>query len=183
MQIRSSLRSSSRCIRLLALLLTAGTIRTTAQVPAHSRFDRLVASAESADAAAQAKLGILYYNGRADSHRPDCAEALKWFQRAADQGNAKAQDRIGLMYYYGQGAPQDYAQAAHWYQLAAQSGDYHARLQVSDMYQRGVGVLRDVSESRSDTPSSAAEKDFLTIWEDADPNMLVLLASKSDLQS
>jgi hypothetical protein len=148
MQIHSSLQSSSRCIWLLVLLLTAGTTRTTAQVPAHSRFDRLVASAESGDAAAQAELGILYYNGRTDSHRPDYAEALKWFQRAADQGNAKAQDRIGLMYYYGQGVPQDYAQAAHWYQLAAQGGDHHARRQLSDMYQRGVGVPRDVSESR-----------------------------------
>jgi hypothetical protein len=123
-------------------------MRTTAQAPAHSRFDRLVASAESGDAAAQLELGILYYNGRADSHRADYTEALKWFQRAADQGNAKAQDRIGLMYYNGQGVAQDYAQAAYWYQLAAQAGDLHARLQLSDMYQRGVGVPRDVSESR-----------------------------------
>jgi hypothetical protein len=148
MQIHSSLQSSSWCVWLLVLLLTAGAIRTTAQVPAHSRFDRLVVSAESGDAAAQADLGILYYDGRTDSHRPDYSEALKWFQRAADQGNAKAQDRIGLMYYYGQGVPQDYAQAARWYQLAAQGGDRHARLQLSDMYQRGVGVPRDVSESR-----------------------------------
>jgi hypothetical protein len=123
-------------------------IRTSAQVPAHSRFDRLVASAENGDAAAQVELGVLYYNGRADNHRPDYTEALKWFERAADQGNPKAQDRIALMYYYGQGVPQDYAQAAHWYQLAAQGGDYHARLQLSDMYQRGVGVPRDASESR-----------------------------------
>jgi len=148
MQIHSSLQSSSRCIWLLVLLLTAGTIRTTAQVPAHSRFDRLVASAESGDAAAQAELGILYYNGRTDSHRPDYAEALKWFQRAADQGNAKAQDRIGMMYYAGRGVPQDFAQAAHWYQLAAQGGNYHARLQLSDMYQQGLGVPRDLGESR-----------------------------------
>jgi len=84
MQIHSSPESSSWCIWFLAALLTAGTIRTTAQVPAHSKFDRLVASAENGDAAAQVELGILYYNGMADSPRPDYAEALKWFQRAAD---------------------------------------------------------------------------------------------------
>jgi hypothetical protein len=144
----SSPESSSWCICLLVLLLTAWAIRTSAQVPVRSRFDRLVASAENGDAAAQVELGIFYYNGRSDNHRPDYAEALKWFQRAADQGNPKAQDRIALMYYYGQGVPQDYAQAAHWYQLAAQGGDYHARLQLSDMYQRGIGVPRDASESR-----------------------------------
>ena len=143
-----SLQSSSRCVWLLVLLLAAGTIRTAAQVPAHSRFDRLVASAESGDAAAQVELGILYYSGLADSPRPDYAEALKWFQRAADQGNADAQDRIGLMYYSGKGVPQDFAEAAHWYQLAAQGGNYHARLMLSDMYRGGVGVPRDFGESR-----------------------------------
>jgi TPR repeat protein len=129
-------------------MLTAGTIGTAAQVPAYSRFDRIVASAENGDAASQVELGILYYNGTANSPGPDYAEALKWFQRAADQGNAKAQDRIGLMYYSGKGVPQDYAEAAHWYQLAARGGNFHARLQLSDMYQRGVGVPRDFSESR-----------------------------------
>ena len=130
------------------LLLTAGAIGTAAQAPANSRFDRLVANAEKGDAAAQVELGILYYEGLADSRRPNYAKALEWFQRAADQGDAKAQDRIGLMYYSGKGVPQDFAQAAHWYQLAAQGGNYHARLQLSDMYQRGLGVPRDLSESR-----------------------------------
>jgi tetratricopeptide (TPR) repeat protein len=129
---------------LLVLLLTAGTIRTSAQ----SGFDRLVASAENGDADAQVKLGILYYEGMADSPRPDYAEAMKWFQRAADQGDAEAQDRIGLMYYLGKGVPKDYAEAARWYQLAADRGNYHARLQLSDMYARGVGVPRDRDESR-----------------------------------
>jgi hypothetical protein len=148
MQKHSSPDSLSWCVWFLVLLLTAGAIRTTGQEPAHSRFDRLVASAEKGDANAQVELGILYYEGRTEGHRPDYAEALKWFQLAADQGNAKAQDRMGLMYYSGKGVPQDYAQAAHWYQLAAQGGNYHARLQLSDMYERGIGVPRDSSESK-----------------------------------
>jgi tetratricopeptide (TPR) repeat protein len=148
MQEHSIPKRLSWCIWFLMLLLTAGAIGTAAQTPAPSRFDRLVANAEKGDAAAQVELGILYYEGLADSRRPDYAKALEWFQRAADQGDAKAQDRIGLMYYSGKGVPQDFAQAAHWYQLAAQGGNYHARLQLSDMYQRGLGVPRDLSESR-----------------------------------
>jgi hypothetical protein len=148
MQEHSGPESSSWCIWFLVLLLTAGAIRTTAQLPAQSRFDRLVASAENGDAAAQVELGTLYYNGLAGSPRPDYAEALKWFRRAADQGNANAQDRIGLMYYSGKEVPQDFAEAARWYQLAAQGGNYHARLMLSDMYRGGVGVPRDFSESR-----------------------------------
>ncbi len=148
MQKLSTQASSSWCGWFLVLLLTAGAIGTSAQAPESARFDRLVASAEKGDAHAQVELGILYYEGLADGRRPDYAEALKWFQRAADQGNAKAQDRIGLMYYNGKGVPQDFAEAAHWYQLAAEGGNYHARLQLSDMYQRGVGVPRDSGESR-----------------------------------
>jgi hypothetical protein len=148
MQKHSSPEFSSWRTWWLVLVLTAGTIGAAAQAPANPRFDRIVASAENGDAASQVELGILYFNGTANSPGPDYAEALKWFHRAADQGNAKAQDRIGLMYYSGKGVPQDYAEAAHWYQLAAQGGNFHARLQLSDMYQRGLGVPRDFSESK-----------------------------------
>src|SRR5580698_6481092 len=148
MQKHSSPEFSSWRTWWLVLVLTAGTIGAAAQVPANPRFDRIVAPAENGDAASQVELGILYFNGTANSPGPDYAEALKWFHRAADQGNAKAQDRIGLMYYSGKGVPQDYAEAAHWYQLAAQGGNFHARLQLSNMYQRGLGVPRDLSESR-----------------------------------
>ncbi len=49
----------------------------------------------------------------------DCAEAVGWWRKAAEQGNAKAQYNLGLMYDNGEGVPQDYAQAHKWYNLAA----------------------------------------------------------------
>ena len=139
------------CLLVLLLasgLLTGGAIRARAQAPSGSQFDRLTASAESGDAGAQVQLGILYYDGMADSPRPNYVTALKWFHLAADQGNADAQDRIGIMYYFGKGVPQDYTEAARWYQLAAEGGNYHATQQLSNMYARGVGVARDQGESR-----------------------------------
>jgi hypothetical protein len=121
---------------------------TRAQLPADSEIDRLTASAEQGDAAAQLKLGMYYYVGEGRRHPPDYAEALKWFRRAADQGNAQAQDRLGLIYYFGKGVPRDYAEAAHWYLLAAQGGNEHAQRQLIEMYSRGMGVPRDNQESK-----------------------------------
>ena len=55
------------------------------------RFDRLVANAEKGDAAAQVELGILYYEGLADSLlRPDYAKALEWFQSRSGSGRRKS---------------------------------------------------------------------------------------------
>jgi Sel1 repeat len=129
-------------------LLAAGAMLARAQAPADPQLDRLTASAEQGDAAAQFKLGMHYYNDMGRHHPPDYAEALKWFRRAADQGNAEAQDRIGMMYYAGTGMPRDYAEAARWYLLAAQGGNEHAQSQLMQMYQAGVGVPRDYQESK-----------------------------------
>jgi TPR repeat protein len=40
----------------------------------------------------------------------DYAEAMKWYQKAADQGNAIAEGDVGFMYDNGQGVQQDYAE-------------------------------------------------------------------------
>jgi TPR repeat protein len=53
--------------------------------------------------------------------RGDYAEAVKWFQKAANQGNAIGQSSLGVMYQHGKGVPQDYAEAAKWYRKAADS--------------------------------------------------------------
>ncbi len=35
------------------------------------------------------------------------SEAIKWYQKAAEQGIASAQYKLGYMYYYGQGISQN----------------------------------------------------------------------------
>lgn len=136
------------CVGLLVFLMVARATMTRAQATEDSDLDRLTASAEQGDAAAQLKLGMRYYIGTGRRQPPDYAEALKWFRRAADHGNAEAQDRVGLMYYNGKGVTQDYAEAGRWYLLAAQGGNDHAAYQLVDMYSRGVGMPRDRAESR-----------------------------------
>lgn len=50
---------------------------------------------------------------------PNLAEAMKWYQRSADQGYADAQSKLGEMYFSGQGVPQSYVRAYFWFNLAA----------------------------------------------------------------
>ena len=51
------------------------------------------------------------------------AEALEWYQAAADQGYAIAQSNMGNIYFNGWGVPQNYEEAVKWYRLAAEQGD------------------------------------------------------------
>jgi TPR repeat protein len=55
----------------------------------------------------------------------DSQEAVRAWQRAAEQGDAEGQYNLGLMYDKGQGVPQDSIRAYMWYHLAAEalSGD------------------------------------------------------------
>jgi hypothetical protein len=49
----------------------------------------------------------------------DSQEAVRSWQRAAEQGDAEGQYNLGLLYDKGQGVPQDFIRAYMWYHLAA----------------------------------------------------------------
>ena len=76
-------------------------------------------AAEQGDAAAQSKLGDMYYQG--EGLAQDYAEAARWYRRAAQQGSGlssqSAQYTLGLMYAEGKGVPQDDAKAVKWWRL------------------------------------------------------------------
>jgi hypothetical protein len=52
----------------------------------------------------------------------DEAQALNWFQRAADQGDKCAQFELGQMYENGEGVPKDINQAITLYKKADDQG-------------------------------------------------------------
>jgi TPR repeat protein len=52
----------------------------------------------------------------------DFKEAVKWYQKAADQGHAKAQYNLGFMYGMGKGVEQNYVTAYAWASIAATNG-------------------------------------------------------------
>ena len=90
-------------------------------------FAETKAKAEAGDADAQFNLGVMYYQGLGVEQ--DLKEAVKWYQKAADQGDvAMAQFNLGVMYEKGKGVEQDFKEAVKWYQKAADQGDAMAQL-------------------------------------------------------
>ena len=75
------------------------------------------------DAGAQASVGAKYTAGT--NATKDFQEAVRSWQRAAEQGDPEGQYNLGLMYDKGQGVSKDFVRAYMWYHLAAAalSGD------------------------------------------------------------
>jgi TPR repeat protein len=71
------------------------------------------------------------------------AEAVNWYQRAAEQGYAPAQFSLGVMYAKGRGVEQDFRAAFKWYLKSAAQGDVSAQAAVAGLYSKGVGTPPD----------------------------------------
>jgi TPR repeat protein len=69
-------------------------------------------------------IGRIYRDG--DGVSRDVAEAIRWFQKAADQGYVDAMTELGGLYATGQSIPRDCAAAHRWFALAAQHGSRQA---------------------------------------------------------
>src|SRR5262245_57598689 len=78
--------------------------------PVHPDLAAALKKAESGDAAAQFKLGLLYASGQWTDRDP--TNAVRWFRMAADQGNLAAQFNLAVFLAQGLGTPQNYQEAA-----------------------------------------------------------------------
>jgi len=99
------------------------------------------ALAEQGNAVAQARLGVLYEQGRGVPQ--DFQEAYKWIRLSVAQGNADAQFTLGWMYELGEGVPQDIKEAINWYRLSAKQGNGFAQFSLGGMYAHGQGVPKN----------------------------------------
>jgi TPR repeat protein len=61
-----------------------------------------------------------YYIG--DGVEKDTAEAMKCYQKAAEQGHSEAQFNLGDCYRLGEGVEKDEAEGVKWYRRAAEHG-------------------------------------------------------------
>jgi TPR repeat protein len=126
--------------------------------------------AEKGDAAAQFKIGLIYYSGQGVAR--DYLEALKWFREAALQKHSLARYNVGYMYAKGEGTPQDYVEAAKWYRQAAEQGNQLAQYNLGYMYEKGQGVLADEVQalmwynlaSIQGEPKARMARDRVTVW-------------------
>lgn len=76
-----------------------------------------------------------YQTGNRFYEKKNYANALTFFQRAANGGNTDAQNNLGVMYHYGEGSVKDYSKAAEWYRKAAEKGHVKAQYNLGILYQ------------------------------------------------
>lgn len=98
-------------------------------------------AAEQGNAAAQAQLGYMYWNGVGVTK--NSIKAAKWATLSAEQGNVTGQYNLGLHYFMGDGIKQDYTKAKEWYLKAAEQNYVEAQYALAKMYSDGNGIERD----------------------------------------
>jgi len=126
--------------------------------------------AESGDAAARTKLGILYYKGQGVSR--NYAEAARLFRLAAEKGDPVAQSNLAYMYEKGEGVPQDFQEASNWYLKAAELGNTQAQFYAGRLYEKGQGVPQNdvialsyyILASAGGEERAKIERERLTLW-------------------
>ncbi|MDR0234005.1 MAG: SEL1-like repeat protein [Zoogloeaceae bacterium] len=94
---------------------------------------------------AQYALGEAYAKGLGVAR--DDAEAVQWYQKAAEQGHINAQYDLGWRYSQGQGVARNDAEAVKWYRRAAEQGNADAQRSLGEMYEQGRGVAQDEAEA------------------------------------
>jgi uncharacterized protein len=105
------------------------------------------AHAESGNANAQFGMGFFLAAGASPQ---GYAQAMHWYQKAADQNHRLAQFNLGQMYALGQGTAKSDGIAVMWIRRAAQGGDAGAQFDLGDRCARESlhGSDTDAVESR-----------------------------------
>jgi TPR repeat protein len=73
---------------------------------------------------------------RGEGVSKDNAEAVKWYQKAADQGSATAQYSLGSAYHKGEGVPKNYLLSYVWTSIAAANGIQGLQAALDDLEKR-----------------------------------------------
>ncbi len=124
-----------RSLLILVAMLAAG----CAGAPAPEIEPTLLAKAEQGDVNAQVAVALRYDTG---ARRPeDYAQAVTWYQKAANAGDAVAQNNLGSMYQNGLGVQKDLEKARALYAKAAAQGFPMAENSLGLMYDLGLGGL------------------------------------------
>ncbi len=95
------------------------------------------------DKKAEYKFGIALSSGELGFK--DTAQAVTWFQRAADQGYPLAELALAHCYFTGDGVPQDEADGATWARKASETGEVpQTRELMGLIFAGGVGAPQDM---------------------------------------
>ena len=114
--------------------------------PAPITLPQIQTQAQQGDPEAQARLGEAYLNSNLGIAQ-DCAQALAWSSKAAQQGNRQARRNLAVQYLNGCGAAFDYPRALALLQQSYQAGDKKSARYLGIIYERGLGVAQDYAQA------------------------------------
>jgi len=95
-------------------------------------YENMLIRAEEGDPKMQNDLAKMYQYGEG-TKKPNLAESVKWYRKAAEQGFGPSQTNLGIMYDNGEGVLEDDMTAYAWHTLAATNGDAKAKENKSEL--------------------------------------------------
>ena len=121
-------------------------------------LDLFYALAKKGDKEAQFNVGLIYELGK--GIKSDPIEAIRWYEKAANQGSAEAAYNLGNLYVARakkEKRPYLYKKAKFWLQKGADSGYPDALNNLGVLYCEGLGVKQDLQKA-FELFKAAAEK-------------------------
>lgn len=97
--------------------------------------------AENGDAAAQYRVGYVYYYGVVTDK--DMTNAVKWISDASYQDYPLAQNLLGVMFETGDGVEQNFEESTKFYFQAARAGLPIAQFNLGRAYELGQGIIKN----------------------------------------
>ncbi|MBQ2885265.1 MAG: sel1 repeat family protein [Alphaproteobacteria bacterium] len=135
----------------LSLLMAILIIYSFSSNENSTQFKTIYKAAITGDAKSQNQLGLIYEKGL-DDIAIDKEEAVKWYQRAAEQGFPEALDNLGNCFYQGIGVSLNYKEAVKWYTKAAEQGYNISQNRLGNCYFHGKGVEKIIKQHLNGTP-------------------------------
>jgi TPR repeat protein len=128
--------------------VVTSTVQPEATPARTTTLDNLRRFAETGDPVAQFALGARYAQG--DEVKQDYSEAVRWFEKAANQGHVVAQATLGAYYWAGRGVPEDLTKAYFWSVLARAGGDEASKYRVAALTSRMTRLQVTQAQQQAD---------------------------------
>jgi TPR repeat protein len=109
-------------------------------------FESCMRESLAGSAAAKRNLAQLYERGRGVERSE--ANAVRWYESAANGGDRDAMYQLATRYDRGRGVKKDAALALQWYTRAGDAGLLSAQLALGEIYEKGrLGVTKDKAKA------------------------------------
>ncbi|HRD77672.1 MAG TPA: hypothetical protein PK264_17340, partial [Hyphomicrobiaceae bacterium] len=96
---------------------------------------------------------------RGDGTAADVAEAVRWYERAAEKGTTDAMFRLGEMSLDGIGMGRDDGAAFKWFERGAKAGHPRSKAMLGYLYETGRGTTASLMRAASLYAEAAAAYD------------------------